>query len=299
VLDELGRVACFGQKDRGQLGVGDRNERAEPVFVDLPTRATLVTSDFTHTCALLSDATLHCWGKNDEGDLGQDDAYPGDGSTDADALTPVEVPGSWRAVETGQGHTCAIRLDGTLYCWGRNTEHEVNESADQIQFRAPVQVGTDNDWLAIEAGQSHTCGLRQDFFAYCFGRNNGAETGDGAPLGIPNAVEVVSPTRLDTTGDFAFLRTDTFHTCAVNHDEALFCWGRGIEGQLGLGDNALYDVPAFVGSGYVAVDVGRFTTCAIAEDGNLLCTGKNDEAQLGTGDTDSRNVLTPIEIGSD
>jgi alpha-tubulin suppressor-like RCC1 family protein len=296
-LDELGRVACFGQNDRGQLGTGDREARSEPTFVELPSRATLVTTDFTHTCALLSDATLHCWGKNDEGELGQDDAYPGDQSLDADALSPVAVPGSWRAVETGQGHTCAIRLEGTLFCWGRNTEHELGES-DQIQVRFPIQVGTDADWLSVDAGQSHTCGLRQDFFGYCWGRNTGFETSEGAPLGIPGATEITSPTRLETTGDFTLLRTDTFHTCAVNHDAELFCWGRGVEGQLGLGDQAFHDVPTFVGSGYAAVAVGRFATCAIAEGGGLLCTGKNDQGQLGTGDTAERAVFTPIEVGA-
>lgn len=295
-LDELGQVACFGRNERGQLGAGDRTDRSEPVFVDLPSRATFVTSDFTHTCALLNDATLHCWGKNDEGDLGQDDAYPGDGSTAADALVPIAVPGSWQAVETGQGHTCAIALDGTLFCWGRNTEHELGES-EQIQVRAPLQVGTDDDWLGVEAGQSHTCGLRQDFFAYCWGRNTAVENGEGAPLGIPGATVVTSPTRLETTGDFAFLRTDTFHTCAVNHDDELYCWGRGVEGQLGLGDELLYEVPTLVGSGYVGVAVGRFTTCAIATDGRLFCTGKNDAGQLGTGDAVDRSVLTEVLLG--
>jgi alpha-tubulin suppressor-like RCC1 family protein len=296
-LDELGRVACFGRNDRGQLGVGDRMDLPEPEFVELPTRATLVTTDFEHTCALLSDATLHCWGKNDEGELGQDDDYPGDQSLDADALSPVVVPGSWQAVDAGQGHTCAIRLDGTLFCWGRNTEHEVNESNEQIQFRAPIQVGADSDWLAVDAGQSHTCGLRQDFFAYGWGDNNSIETGEGAPLGILGATELAVPTRIDAVSDLRLLRTDTFHTCAIDHDSALFCWGRGVEGQLGLGNNELREVPTLVGSGYVAVAVGRFTTCAIGQDGGLSCTGKNDQAQLGTGDTVSRTLLSPVELG--
>jgi alpha-tubulin suppressor-like RCC1 family protein len=292
-LDDLGRVACFGDNDRGQLGVGDREPRSEPTFVTLPSRAVLVTSDFTHTCAVLGDATLYCWGKNDEGELGQGDPFPGDQSTNADALVPVPVPGSYRAVETGQGHTCAIRLDGTLWCWGRNTEHELGES-DNIQIRSPIQVGIDDDWLGVEAGQSHTSGLRQDLSAYSWGQNTGFEAGGGAPLGIGGATLVETPTLLDAPNQFTLLRSDTFHACAVDRASSLFCWGRNAEGQLGLGDDVLRDVPTLVESGVVAVAVGRFTTCAVTSAGNLACVGKNDVGQLGTGDTVDRQILTPV-----
>ena len=292
-LDDLGRVACWGRNDRGQLGTGDREARDIPTFVDLPSRAALVTTDFSHTCAVLTDATLHCWGKNDEGELGQDDPFPGNQSTDADALLPVVVPGAYRTVETGQGHTCAIRLDGTLFCWGRNTEHELGES-DSVQVRTPIQVGSENDWLAVEAGQGHTCGLRQDFSAYCWGLNNSIETGLGAPLGIPDVTLVTAPTLLETAGDFTLLRTDTFHSCAIDREARLFCWGRAIEGQLGLGDRELRETPTLVGAGYLGVGVGRFSTCAIAQDGGLACTGKNNVGQLGTGDTVEQSLFTPV-----
>ncbi len=292
-FDELGRVACWGQNDRGQLGVGDRDARDVPAFVELPGRATLVTTDFSHTCALLTDATLYCWGKNDEGDLGQSDPFPGDQSTDADALTPVVVPGAYRAAEAGQGHTCAIRLDGALLCWGRNTENELGD-IDPIQVRTPTQVGTDTDWLAVEAGQSHTCGLREGFDAYCWGLNNSIEAGNGAPLGIAGATLVSTPTPVDTTSSFTELRTDTFHSAAIDRDGALFVWGRNTEGQLGLGDQELRETPVLVGSGYLGVGVGRFTTCAISEDGSLACAGKNTAGELGVGDTEDRPLLTPV-----
>ena len=291
--DDLGRVACFGANERGQLGTGDRDARDVPVFVSLPSPAALVATDFAHTCAVLTDATLYCWGKNEEGELGQDDPWPGDQSPDADALTPVAVPGTWRSVDTGQGHTCAVRLDGTLWCWGRNSDHELGES-DMIQIRFPVQVGTDADWLAVEAGQHHTCGVREDRFAYCWGRNTGAEDGEGAPLGIAGASELSTPTRLDGAGDVALLRSDTFHTCTADRVARLSCWGRNAEGQLGLGDQVLRETPVLVGSGYRAVAVGRFQTCGVAENGWLECAGKNDTGQLGTGDDTDRWTFSPV-----
>jgi alpha-tubulin suppressor-like RCC1 family protein len=294
-LDDLGRVACWGANERGQLGTNDRDARSVPALVSLPQRATFVTSDFSHTCALLSDATLHCWGKNDEGELGQGDDFPGNQSTDADALSPVVVSGTFRSVDTGQGHTCGIRLDGALFCWGRNSEHELGES-DVIQVRSPLQVGTDDDWLGVEAGQNHTCGLRQDLFGYCWGLNNGSDAGEGAPLGVAGADLLTVPTRLDAVGDLALLRSDTFHSAAVDRDGRLYSWGRNTEGQLGLGDNTLRDSPELVGTGYTGVAVGRFATCAVAAAGSLACAGKNDVGQLGTGDRAQRSTLTPVAL---
>jgi alpha-tubulin suppressor-like RCC1 family protein len=291
--DDLGRVACFGANARGQLGTGDREERAEPAFVALPAPASFVTSSFEHTCALLTNAELHCWGKNEEGEMGQDDAFPGTESTDADALLPVAVPGSWRAVDAGQGHTCAIRLDGALFCWGRNSEHELGD-ADMIQVRFPIQVGTDTDWLGVDAGQHHTCGLREDRLAYCWGQNNSFSAGQGAPLGIPGVELVETPTRVEGVSDLALLRSDTFHTCVVDRSADLSCWGRNVEGQLGLGDQELRETPVLVASGRRGLAVGRFQTCAVAENGSLACTGKNDTGQLGTGDNVERWTLSPV-----
>jgi len=292
-LDDLGRVACFGANERGQLGLGDRDARSVPAVVTLPHAATAITTDFSHTCALLSDATLHCWGKNDEGEMGQDDPFPGNESTDADALTPVQVPGSYRAVEVGQGHTCAIRLDGTLWCWGRNTENELGDN-DGIQIRTPVQVGADSDWLAVEAGQSHSGGLRADRFAHFWGENVGRDSSEGAPFGIPGVDNLTTPSRLDAPGDLASLRSDTFHSCAVDRSSNLFCWGRNIEGQLGVGDTEFRETPELVGAGYRAVAVGRFTACAVPSTGGLACAGENDDGQLGLGDTVERSVFTPV-----
>jgi alpha-tubulin suppressor-like RCC1 family protein len=198
-------------------------------------------------------------------------------------------------VDTGQGHTCAIRLEGALYCWGRNTQNQLGD-VDSDQVREPIQVGTGSDWLAVEAGQNHTCGVREDRYAYCWGENNGIDTGDGAPLGIPGAALLETPTRVDGAGDVSVLRTDTFHSCAVTRDARFLCWGRNIEGQLGLGDDAIRETPTLVGSGYGNAAVGRFTTCAVREGGSLECTGDNRAGQLGAGDTMRRFALTPVEF---
>ena len=103
-----------------------------------------------------------------------------------------------------------------------------------------------------------------------------------------------TPTRVETAGDFRLLRSDTFHTCAIDGQTGLYCWGRNSEGQLGVGDRELRETPVLVGHGYVGVAVGRFSTCAIGEDGSVACTGVNDVGQLGVGDTAEHERLTPV-----
>ncbi|HEY3496393.1 MAG TPA: hypothetical protein VGK73_16955 [Polyangiaceae bacterium] len=293
-LDDLGAVYCWGLNARGQLGVGDREPRNTPTRVALPNRATALSADFEHTCAVLSDFQLFCWGMNNEGELGQSDAFPGQGSNAADGLVPLQVGGAeWSSANTGQGHTCAIALDGALYCWGRNSESELGTEPDTSQIRTPTRVGSDSDWLEVDAGQHHTCGVRQDLSLWCWGQNTGSPTDDGYPLGIAGVEELAEPTEVAGAG-WTAVRTNTFHSCALEGSSSLRCWGRNMEGQLGLGNTDSEPTPVLVGSGFIAVSAARFTTCALTSGGAVACAGKNDAGELGTGDLERRNVLTEV-----
>jgi alpha-tubulin suppressor-like RCC1 family protein len=293
-LDELGAAYCFGANERGQLGQGDRTERHAPVHVALPVAARSLTTDFAHVCALLADARLFCWGRNQEGELGQDDSVPPQNDDTArDALEPVEVPGGdFASVDAGDGHTCAIRLDGSLWCWGRNTGHQLGQG-DEPQVRRPLQVGTDQDWLRVDSGQQHSVALKRDHSLWVWGLNEASGTGEGYPLGL-DSEEVATPTRLGTASGWVTIATRVFHTCAVNRDDELWCWGRNVEGQLGTGDTQLRKEPTLVATGIADVDVSWFTTCALLRSGGIACTGKNEQGELGDGTTDRPFRFTDI-----
>lgn len=293
-IDDVGAVYCWGANQRGQLGQGDRTARSTPSRVTLPVAARTITSDFDHVCALLADARLYCWGRNQEGELGQNDSVPPAGEDTArDALEPLEVPGAdWSVVDTGDGHTCGIRFDGTLWCWGRNTTHQLGPSSE-TQVRHPIQVGTDTDWLRVDSGQQFSLALKQDHSLWVWGENVGSTTNDGNPLGM-DASEVASPTRLGAATDWVTVSTRVFHSCAVNRADELWCWGRGIEGQLGIGDAAFHPTPTLVATGIVDVRVTWFMTCAITRSRRLECTGDNDHGNVGTGDTERVLSFTDV-----
>jgi len=293
-LDGSGSAYCWGANDRGQLGQGDRTDRTSPVRVTLPAAARVITTDFSHVCAVLDDNRLFCWGRNAEGELGQDDRVPPNSDdTIRDALEPVEVPGGdFSLADAGDGHTCAIRLDGSLWCWGRNTNRQLGTS-DETQIRHPIQVGTDTDWLKIDSGQQFSLALKRDHSLWGWGLNVGYATSDGKPLPV-DADQIDTPTRFGTDADWKMISTRVFHSCALKQSGELWCWGRNIEGQLGTGDTVFRNEPTLVGTDIADVDTAWFTTCFLSRAGRIACTGANDHGQLGTGTTDRPLAFTDI-----
>ena len=71
----------------------------------------------------------------------------------------------------GGDHTCGIRLDGTLWCWGDDLRGELGDDSFVVSRISPTQVGTDSDWVVVSAGYSHTCALKSDSSLWCWGEN--------------------------------------------------------------------------------------------------------------------------------
>src|SRR5690606_38170355 len=101
------------------------------------------------------------------------------------------------------------------------------------------------------------------------------------------------PTAIPVPPGVGAFDTLWFHSCAVQGTD-LWCWGRNIEGQLGVGDNDVHEEPLLVGQGYVDVCVGSFHSCALGADGSAACTGGNSSGALGTGDTIGANTWQPV-----
>ena len=120
----------------------------------------------------------------------------------------------------------------------------------------------------------------------------GFDIAEGAPLGI-DTLQADVPTQVGTASSWSSVSTRSFHSCGLLGAE-LWCWGRNIEGQLGLDDWDLRYEPTWVGGGYVEVSAGPFTTCAVTQSGYVACTGKNDVGELGTGDAERRATFTQV-----
>jgi alpha-tubulin suppressor-like RCC1 family protein len=112
-----GRVQCWGGTSDGQLGNGVRGPGgiSTPVFVSNLNGAVSVTAGYGHTCAVLSDGSVWCWGSNKDGELGNGMSGQFD--------VPVKVVNISNPISVSAGyfHTCALLRDGTLKAWGANT----------------------------------------------------------------------------------------------------------------------------------------------------------------------------------
>ncbi len=121
-LTTAGGIKCWGGNSYGQLGDGTRTVRLVPVDVTgLTSGVTAISaSTSTHTCAVLADGGVKCWGRNDNRQLGTD--TPQEFHIDHSAV-PVDVDGplgNMTSVTTGDSHTCALSAEGAAICWGSN-----------------------------------------------------------------------------------------------------------------------------------------------------------------------------------
>jgi alpha-tubulin suppressor-like RCC1 family protein len=131
---------------------------------------------------------MWCWGGGLNGQLGV-------GPLNQDnALSPVVVKeGGWRAVAGGQSHTCAIREDRGLYCFGRN-DHGQLGVGDVSRRDVPARVG-DGAYIRMGLGRNHSCAIREDRTLWCWGRNHVGQLGLGF-VSPPDATPIASPRRV-------------------------------------------------------------------------------------------------------
>lgn len=272
-VNRAGVATCFEAPD-GALETVSSTQ----AFVSL-------SGTYEHHCAITRERHLYCWGENEEGQLGQDDLYPGTASP-----IPLRVgrEADWIAVGAGQGHTCGIRAPGTMWCWGRNSEDHLGQgSGAPIQIRRPVQVGREADWTAVSCSQEHSCGLRSDGSLWCWGNN------EFGALGVGAIMRVSTPKLIMDGRTFVEVSANTFHTCGRDELDFVHCTGRNDEGQLANGDTQNREFFTETNTTkYARVAAGRFFTCAQRPDHRVECSGENNAGQLGVGDRTRRDRFT-------
>ncbi|MDQ6778205.1 MAG: RTX toxin, partial [Actinomycetota bacterium] len=276
-----------------------------------------------HTCAVLSDGSLRCWGYNGDGQLGygnMDDV--GLAETPA-SVGPLDFGGhTVKAVSATNYHTCALLDDGSVRCWGYGANGELgygnSSSVDSAASAGPVDLGPGHTALAISAGGGHTCAIRDDHSVLCWGSGAYGELGYGSlqNLGDKSPPGSHAPVDLGAGHTATAISAGDTNTCAILEDGSVRCWGYGIYGQLGYGDlNNIGDGPpdASVASSprvnlgpgrtALAISAGGGYTCAILDNGSVLCWGFGGRGQLGygstknVGDTGQPYVGGPVDLG--
>jgi alpha-tubulin suppressor-like RCC1 family protein len=275
-LIDRNNVWCWGRNTFGQLGNGSRGHAARPTLVNLfgATAPASICAGEGHTCAVMGDGTVRCWG---HGNLGQ----IGNGMT-ASAEVPVALLGIRAAVKVtcGQNHTCALHDDGSVTCWGSNDHGQTGLPLSPSARLSPAVVAgvTATD---IAAGASSTCATNSAGAVTCWGRDDVGQLGGGvagAARATPGLVTLAASAS-GVLGGFG-------HHCAWG--AGLNCWGSNGSAQLGIGAASAAPagpmaVPSIVSP--LAVTGGFAHTCALtgvgARSGRVSCWGDNRLAQVG------------------
>ncbi|MBI5535832.1 MAG: hypothetical protein HY898_24145 [Deltaproteobacteria bacterium] len=185
---------CWGRNNDGQIGSGTTADSPEPMqVIALADQTSHFDVGTYHTCVVKKDHTLWCWGSNLHGQIANWAPGPLNcGVGPCPNPVPVTELGAQVArVAAGVYHTCAIRLDGTLWCWGHNDHGQVGDGTQNINVFAPVQVATVGSQVAqVAPGLHHTCARGNDGALWCWGLNDQGQLGDGTTTDSPLPVQV-------------------------------------------------------------------------------------------------------------
>jgi hypothetical protein len=248
---------------------------------------TAIAAGWNHTCVLVTDVEMKCWGSNWYGQLGD--------STRGDRSTPVDVIGlesGATAIAAGGSHTCALLSGGGMQCWGFNEFGALGDGTITDASTPVDVVGLESGATAIAAGGGHTCALLVDGEAKCWGTNWHGEVGDGRVAVRPTGVDVAG-----LTSGVTVIGAGAYHTCALHMGGGVKCWGLNYVGQLGDGTSITRSTPVDViglGSSATAIATGGWHTCALLLGGGVKCWGRNDFGHLGDGTLSDH--LTPMDV---
>ena len=259
-----GSLWIWGYNTLGQLGINNTNTRSIPVTTFAGgNNWKSVSCGFFHTAAIKTDGTLWGWGRNVEGRLGTND--------NVDKLIPVTTftgGTTWKQVSCGWEHTAAIKTDGSLWTWGRNSEGQLGINNTAIRSVPVTTFIGGNTWKQVSgAGGGQTAAIKTDGSLWTWGE------GATGKLGTNDITNRSTPVTTFAGGtNWKQVSSGDGHMAAIKTDGTLWTWGPGTSGQ--LGNNATTDrstpVTTFAGgNNWKSVSAGNVHTAAIKSGLNV------------------------------
>ena len=282
-----GTAWSWGRNESGQLGDGTTTNRLTAIQVSGLNNVISVTSGGNYSLALRSDRTVWSWGNNTNGRLG-------DGTT-IQRLTPVQVSVLTNitaitagGTNAGDGHSLALRSDGTVWSWGRNQWGQLGDGTT-VQRLIPVQVSGLSEAVSIAAGGGHSIALRTDGTVWTWGNNFNNQLGDGT------TTHRFTPVQVNGLSDVVAIATGGAHNIALRSDDSMWSWGWNSGGQSdGIVIQRLVPMRVNDLTEITAVSAGARHSLALRTDGTVWSWGNNFNGQLGDGTTIART--SPIQV---
>jgi alpha-tubulin suppressor-like RCC1 family protein len=293
---QSGIATCWGRNANGQIGNGQvLGDVPLPSAVTGLAGAAAISGGFEHSCALLLNGDVKCWGLNDGGQLGMGTI----GGAVQRSGTPLTVNGPSFAINAGGNHTCVTTPSGTVSCWGYGFYGQLGNGGTSNSPLPVKVVSTDQTVGAavnvtnVALGFDHTCGVYASGDAKCWGRNNVVQLGTGIVSPPP---QFETPTDVYQMSSALAIASGSAHSCVVLVTGQVQCWGNNNFRQTGYDQPANPNFPATVPGITTALNVsaGFEHTCAVLTGGTVQCWGRGDEGQLGNGAT--ANSAAPVTV---
>jgi alpha-tubulin suppressor-like RCC1 family protein len=294
-----GTVWCGGENGEGQLGnnaIGGAPQTARVQARDAAANtpihdAMAIVAGDGHFCVLRAAGAVSCWGKNDDGQLGDNTNNNNGGAVPATLESNGEALAGMISLAAGHDTTCAVDgVTNQLLCWGFGKSATLGDGTLNNRSRAaPVlQAAAGAPFANVAAATigigDHACLRTTDSQVWCWGVNDNGQVGNNT------MTQQTVPVHVDD--GYSAVAAGRQHTCATKSaDGGVFCWGSSGRGRLGVGMNAPNQLvpgpaltsaggPPFAGAAGIAA---AGSSCAVTTRGDLYCWGMNPHGQIGTG----------------
>jgi alpha-tubulin suppressor-like RCC1 family protein len=315
-----GYARCWGDNQFGQLGDGTLNDSSMPRTVQWGASGTSlvrIAAGWSHTCATTNANQVTCWGSNTSGQLGTP-SLPSGLYTEGQQVQFANgtALGDIKEIAAGGTHSCALTNGGRVYCWGSNGRGQLGTDSTASSTQ-PVLVGQYEELIntpgattlataraielprrfiplenviEIEAGYQHTCVIKSDYTAHCWGDNTFGQLGNGT------TTLSRKPVKVSTLTNVFRISAGYMHTCATygSAGDRAACWGYNAFGQLGTGNTTNATTPRVISTGLgvgLEVSAGYLHTCFTGSSQQQKCAGYNQSGELGNNTTTNSSTL--------
>ena len=285
-LKSDGTYWAWGDNTFGSFGDGTVTASLSPAQVGIENDWVSFEGGGFFAMGQKSNGTIRTWGRNNFGQIGN-------GTITAQENNQIAISvasNGWLALASGWKHTLAVKENGTLWAWGRNSLGQLGDGTN-TQRTSPVQIGTGTTWVSVAGGYTSSYAIKSDGTLWSWGENTYGQLGDGT------VVSHNVPVQVGVANDWVSISGAQFQAFALKSNGTLWGWGRNQFSSLGDGTSTQRNSPVQLGVSnlWTSISAGAMHCLALRANGTLWAWGYNFYYPLGSGLSSDSNI--PIQIG--